>query len=45
MTTKVTNLTATSWGKGRIDVFGVDPITGNILQLIFEGGSWATHVI
>jgi len=38
---KVTNLTACSWGEGRIDVFGVDRDTGNILQLLFENGSWA----
>lgn len=41
MIAKVTNLTATSWGEGRIDVFGVDPVTGNILQLLFKNGSWA----
>lgn len=45
MITKVTNLTATSWKKGRIDVFGVDPATGNILQLYFENESWSTAVL
>jgi hypothetical protein len=45
MVTKVTNLTACSWAEGRIDVFGVDPATGNIQQLYFENGGWNTNVI
>jgi hypothetical protein len=43
--TQVTNLTACSWGEGRIDVFGVDPATGNVQQLIFEDGRWQTNLI
>jgi len=43
--TTVTNLTACSWGKNRIDVFGVDPTTGNIQQLYFENERWKTNVI
>lgn len=41
MTLEVGNLTACSWGEGRIDVFGVALNTGNLLQLKFENGSWA----
>ena len=40
-----TNLTACSWGEGRIDVFGIDPTTGNIQQMYFENEGWNTHVI
>lgn len=40
-----TNLTACSWGEGRIDVFGVDPTTGNIKQMYFENERWHTNVI
>src|SRR5689334_2917249 len=43
--TTVTNLTACSWEEGRIDVFSVDPTTGNIQQLFFEDEDWNTHVI
>ena len=35
--TRVTNLTACSWGEGRIDVFGVDPTTGNVTRCPLKG--------
>ena len=44
MMTKVTNLAACAWAEDRIDVFGVDPTTGNIQQLYFDG-SWNRTVI
>ena len=43
--TRVTNLTACTWGEGRIDVFGVDPTTGNIYQMSFERDGWANNII
>lgn len=37
-------LTATSWGNGRVDLFGLDK-DGKVLQFFFADGSWRIHLL